>query len=458
MASIAVADGENGLRAVAEHQPDMVVLDLSLAADRTGSRSAVASAPMVGPSTLPVIVLTAHTSHAGHGRRARRRRRRLHHQALPAGRAPGAPALGVPDSRGHPRAWSRRTTIVVALANAVEAKDLELKDHCRHLAYRAARLAAYVGLRDGRARRRGLRGPAARHRQDRRSAEHVLHKPGPLTDDEFRIMREHPEIGERICDPLRLSRDFAPIIRHHHERWDGSRLPRRPARRGDPARRAHRRPRRRVRRDRPRPAVPGPARRRKRRSTSSGASRAASSTRASCRSSSRRPSGWSPASRRAWTCHPRRCSARRCRSSRASRAADLEPPGSRADVCARRPAGPRAVPLPRTAPGLEGDHPRLHERACRGPRQHPGHGCLPDLLQPPVLAGPALPRRRVARRQRRLYIFGPREQDIRRGLRNHAHPLDAPRVPLQARRRRCARRDAPLGRRPAGGGLPRDRR
>jgi response regulator RpfG family c-di-GMP phosphodiesterase len=38
-------------------------------------------------------------------------------------------------------------------------------------------------------------------------------------------MREHPEIGERICDPLRLSRDFTPIIRHHHERWDGSGYP-----------------------------------------------------------------------------------------------------------------------------------------------------------------------------------------------------------------------------------------
>ena len=38
-------------------------------------------------------------------------------------------------------------------------------------------------------------------------------------------MREHPEIGERICDPLRMSRDFTPIIRHHHERWDGRGYP-----------------------------------------------------------------------------------------------------------------------------------------------------------------------------------------------------------------------------------------
>jgi response regulator RpfG family c-di-GMP phosphodiesterase len=38
-------------------------------------------------------------------------------------------------------------------------------------------------------------------------------------------MRHHPEIGERICGPLQLARGFAPIIRHHHERWDGRGYP-----------------------------------------------------------------------------------------------------------------------------------------------------------------------------------------------------------------------------------------
>jgi len=114
--------------------------------------------------------------------------------------------------------------IVVALANAVEAKDLGLKDHCRHLAYRSARLAAYVGLRDGQLE--GVAYGALLHDIGKIGiSEHVLHKPGPLTDAEFRTMREHPEIGERICDPLRLSRDFTPIIRHHHERWDGQGYP-----------------------------------------------------------------------------------------------------------------------------------------------------------------------------------------------------------------------------------------
>ena len=114
--------------------------------------------------------------------------------------------------------------IVVALANAVEAKDLGLKDHCRYLAYRSARLAAYVGLREGELE--GVAYGALLHDIGKIGiSEHVLHKPGPLTEDEFRVMREHPEIGERICDPLRMSRDFTPIIRHHHERWDGQGYP-----------------------------------------------------------------------------------------------------------------------------------------------------------------------------------------------------------------------------------------
>jgi putative two-component system response regulator len=49
----------------------------------------------------------------------------------------------------------------------------------------------------------------------------LILKPGPLTDDEFDEVRLHPLIGERICSPLRLARELGPIIRHHHERWDG---------------------------------------------------------------------------------------------------------------------------------------------------------------------------------------------------------------------------------------------
>jgi HD-GYP domain-containing protein (c-di-GMP phosphodiesterase class II) len=56
-------------------------------------------------------------------------------------------------------------------------------------------------------------------------SEHLLRKEGPLSDEEWLVMRRHPEIGEKICAPLRASRSFAPIIRHHHERFNGTGYP-----------------------------------------------------------------------------------------------------------------------------------------------------------------------------------------------------------------------------------------
>ena len=53
----------------------------------------------------------------------------------------------------------------------------------------------------------------------------ILHKPGPLTDDEWKLMREHPVIGERILRPLPGLSNVATAVRHEHERWDGRGYP-----------------------------------------------------------------------------------------------------------------------------------------------------------------------------------------------------------------------------------------
>jgi diguanylate cyclase (GGDEF)-like protein/putative nucleotidyltransferase with HDIG domain len=55
--------------------------------------------------------------------------------------------------------------------------------------------------------------------------DEILHKPGPLTDDEWRLMREHPVIGERILRVLPGLGTVARIVRHEHERWDGGGYP-----------------------------------------------------------------------------------------------------------------------------------------------------------------------------------------------------------------------------------------
>jgi putative two-component system response regulator len=53
----------------------------------------------------------------------------------------------------------------------------------------------------------------------------ILYKPGPLDQEEMEIVRQHPVVGERICAPLKSLRRILPVIRHHHERLDGSGYP-----------------------------------------------------------------------------------------------------------------------------------------------------------------------------------------------------------------------------------------
>jgi putative two-component system response regulator len=221
-AVIPIADGENGLRAVAEHQPDLVLLDLTLPRI-DGLEVCRRLRADIRTVTLPVIVLTAHTAIedmvAALDAGADDFITKPFHQLELLARLRSAYR-----TRQIVRRMEQAHAIVVALANAVEAKDLGLKDHCRHLAYRSARVAAYVGLRD--AELEGVAYGALLHDIGKIGiAERVLHKPGPLTPSELEIMREHPEIGQRICDPLQMSRDFTPIIRHHHERWDGAGYP-----------------------------------------------------------------------------------------------------------------------------------------------------------------------------------------------------------------------------------------
>jgi len=55
--------------------------------------------------------------------------------------------------------------------------------------------------------------------------EHVLRKPGPLDEDEWTLMREHPAIGARIIEPIRFLTGAMEIVRSHHERWDGAGYP-----------------------------------------------------------------------------------------------------------------------------------------------------------------------------------------------------------------------------------------
>lgn len=114
--------------------------------------------------------------------------------------------------------------VLVALAGAVDAKDPLTEHHCGRVADRALILARLAGLSQEEVEAVGY--GAVLHDVGKIGiAEAVLTKPGRLTDDERVEMQRHPLIGAEILQPLRLGRTVGPVVRGHHERWDGSGYP-----------------------------------------------------------------------------------------------------------------------------------------------------------------------------------------------------------------------------------------
>jgi putative two-component system response regulator len=115
-------------------------------------------------------------------------------------------------------------SVLVALANAVEAKDPATERHCARLAELAIGLARAAGLGDDTVEAVGY--GAALHDVGKIGVpEAILHKDSSLTHSERSTIQEHSATGASIVAPLRLGLHVAPIVRGHHERWDGSGYP-----------------------------------------------------------------------------------------------------------------------------------------------------------------------------------------------------------------------------------------
>jgi putative two-component system response regulator len=114
--------------------------------------------------------------------------------------------------------------MLFAVARAVEARDEATGEHCDRLSQLAVQLGKHLDL-DAEAVK-ALRRAGYLHDIGKIAVpDAVLLKPGRLDEDEWRIMRTHVEIGVKICAPLRTLRTVLPIIRHHHERSDGTGYP-----------------------------------------------------------------------------------------------------------------------------------------------------------------------------------------------------------------------------------------
>jgi len=111
-----------------------------------------------------------------------------------------------------------------ALARSIEGKDPYTEGHCERLSDYSAGLGQRIGLPTEQIT--ALRWGGIVHDIGKVAVpEAILLKPGPLSPEERAIMRRHPLVGERICSPLRSFRWVLPIIRNHHEKYDGSGYP-----------------------------------------------------------------------------------------------------------------------------------------------------------------------------------------------------------------------------------------
>ena len=107
---------------------------------------------------------------------------------------------------------------------SIEAKDRYTSGHCERVAEYACRLAGEAGI--GEREMVWFRMGAFLHDLGKTEvAEEILNKPGRLTDEERAAMERHPVIGDEMLAPVEFPWDIRPMVRSHHERWDGRGYP-----------------------------------------------------------------------------------------------------------------------------------------------------------------------------------------------------------------------------------------
>jgi cyclic di-GMP phosphodiesterase len=115
-------------------------------------------------------------------------------------------------------------SVILSLALTIEARDGTTDGHCQRLAGYAAALGTAIGLETPEIA--ALRLGGFLHDIGKVGIpDSILMKPAPLTVAEYSLMKEHTVIGDRLCGELRSLRRVRPIVRHHHERQDGSGYP-----------------------------------------------------------------------------------------------------------------------------------------------------------------------------------------------------------------------------------------
>ena len=220
--AVGAPDGEAGMEAVSARLPDLVLTDcLMPRLDGLGVLKRLKSDPRT--RLIPVVMLTTLKD------------TETKTKALECGAdgflvKPPDPIIldaqirNLLKLKAYTDELEHAETVLFSLAEGVEAKDPYTGSHCKRLSAWSALLGEAMGL--GPEEVTALRRGGVLHDLGKVGIpDAVLLKPGSLSEVEWIVMREHPLIGERICRPMRSMRLVLPIIRHHHERWDGKGYP-----------------------------------------------------------------------------------------------------------------------------------------------------------------------------------------------------------------------------------------
>jgi putative two-component system response regulator len=221
---VAVAsDGASALAVVAASPPDLVLLDVSMPGGLDGFDVCRHLRSDAATRLIPIVIITA----------LHEREQRV--QGIEAG---ADDFLTKPVDRDELLARVRAlirvkqytddldsaASIIMTLASMIEARDGHGDGHCYRMANYATRLGRAVGLGD--ADLQALyRGGFLHDIGMLAIPDAVLRKTGKLDPEEFELVRSHAVVGDGLCRNLRSLQPVRPIVRHHHERLDGSGYP-----------------------------------------------------------------------------------------------------------------------------------------------------------------------------------------------------------------------------------------